>query len=270
MNQLENQGIPAPTSPALGTGVFEGLGGQGVGDQQTGPGMVPLKGVTGSARVGVMQNYLQGGGAPEHAGMTPEEYRQSRIDIARAALKLDMGKTAQQKRESEVRIKHIQAETERRTNPNAPIDDWEIQLARDMGVPIAAGVTPSRKQFDDALKVVPPHLRGVGAVIGRANDMATTIRLAEVEAGRKMTDKEVEAFVQQQGVDLAPIAGPTGVTMALKGVMAKLKAMRSQPESDWKQAKGEDKSSLPDNLDDEHDAGTESDDSGGEDEGGDY
>ena len=271
MTQLENQGIPPQTAPAMGTGAFEGLGGLGVGDQMTGPngvGMVPLKGVTGKARADVMQNYLnQGAPQGQPAGMTPNEYRKFRLDQLERATRSNIELNDAKRRETLQRIKYIRNNDARRSNPNAPVDDWEVDMARNMGVDIPVGVKPTRKQFDTAIKLKP---QAVGAVLMRTNEMADAIHQAEVQRGVKMTDKQIQDFVAQQGADLGTIAGPSAIGIATGGVKAKLKGMRQQPDWMYKPAEDEDKTAVPDSLEEQDDAGTESDDDGGEDEGGDY
>lgn len=230
--QVQYGGAPSPTETAPGTGAFAGgllpnaPDDPAAGEVQTGPPLPPteLLGAAGAAKAIDRYQGVQGQVDPTKQSLI--DYRNKRLD--------QFGQDAERRaRESRARIglmgdqrKAINALTKNRQRPDRPVEPWEAATARQMGVPIPEGVTPTRSAFDRAMKYNKP----AGAVIMSIDRLSSLAREAEITMRRKLTDKELDNVIQRETGQLPALAGPNAVGIVLQGVKQQLESLRRQPD----------------------------------------
>lgn len=259
--QLETQGAPGRTAPASGTGVFEGLGGLPVGNQQVGPDLPPLGllGKSGTARAGAVQSYLGQGTEIDPTKQSLIDYRKNRLDqFEREMADRALLRKSQRDRNA-ASIKAMKALTDRRSKPDEPIDPWEVTVGRSMGLMIPKGVTPTRSQYNNLLKFNKPAM----AVVGRIDDLAQDARKAEITAGKNFNDKLLAEWVARHTSDIPALAGDTAPALVLQGVKEQLKVYRAAPSSFFTPASGEgdgESDQIPGELEDDEEPDEDADD----------
>lgn len=224
-SELETLGAPGRTEMAQGTGAFAG---EPAREVQLGPDLPPLSLYKGapSARVGAIDRYL--GNEPT---LTP--YQEGQLADRRARTEIYRGSAADRAKESRDRRltmteqrAALRALRMQREDVTAPVEPWEADVARTMGVPLPEGVLPTRKELDQLMR----YNRPVGAVVSAIDKLSTLAREAEITKGRKLTDAEIQAVVTREGASLAAIAGPSALSTTLTGVKARLEALRQLPD----------------------------------------